>query len=281
MKKIFLLFVFCSSAVFAQNTNYKHSLQGVKKVRIESSANVKVITGNTSELILGYDTSKAKSGNNRNTSLTFNSIILNNKSKILNNKSNENRKKGLRPVYPGGKDNTEGLGFSIEKKEGILIVKDLKSRYQSKNILITLPKSMNISVDGGIMGAIFIDGFTSEVEADSNVGTINLNNVTGPVTAHSSVGTINVVFSKINQSSPISITSATGEIDVAISENAKVDLDIRAGGTLYTNFNFKASPKKGMENVSGLRNIVNSLNGGGVKMKLKSTMGNIYLRKKE
>jgi len=35
-----------------------------------------------------------------------------------------------------------------------------------------------------------------------------------------------------------------------------------------------------MKNVSGIKRINSSINNGGVKIKLRSSMGNIYLRKK-
>ncbi len=263
MKKIILLFIFCSSVAFAQKNTYKKSLSGIKKVRIESSADITVVTGNTSELIL----SERNGGEEHEYH------------EDREDKKND-RKKGLKAVYPGGEDNTNGFGFSVTTENGVLIVKDLKSHFQRNDIKITLPKTMNIDIDSGNLGGILIDGFTSEVEANSNVGEIDLKNVTGPITAHTSTGTITVVFSTVSQSAPITISSSVGEIDVALPSNTRANLSVKTNGTLYTNFDFKAPPKKGLPNRSGLKNIEKTLNGGGVKIKLKSSMGNIYLRKK-
>ena len=267
MRKIILLFIFCSSVAFAQKNTYKKSLQGIKKVRIESGADITVVAGNTSQLIL---TEMGNKDNHDRFPGHFD-----------DNKKKKDRKKGLRAIYPGGEDNTDGFGFSVTTENGVLIVKDLKSHFQREDIKVTLPKTMNIDIDSGNLGGIVIDGFTSEVEADANVGEITLKNVTGPITAHTSTGTISVVFTNVSQSSPISISSSVGEIDVALPSNTKANLSVRTNGTVYTNFDFKAPPKKGLPNRSGLKNIEKSLNGGGVKIKLKSSMGNIYLRKKE
>lgn len=266
MKKIILLFIFCSSVAFAQKS-YKRSLQGIKKVRVQSGSDITVVAGTSNELIISEmnghnDTHYSR--NSRNDE---------------GNKKND-RKKGLRAIYPGGEDNTNGFGFSVTTDNGTLIVKDLKSHFQRDHIKITLPKDMNIDIDSGSLGSISIDGFSSEVEADASTGEITLKNVTGPVTAHTSTGTVSVIFSTVSQSSPITISSSVGEIDVALPSNTKADLDIRTNGTVYTNFDFKAPSKKGLENRSGLKNIEKALNGGGVKIKLKSSMGNIYLRKK-
>ena len=270
MKNIILLFIFCSSVAFAQKNTYKKSLSGIKKVRIESGADITVVAGTGSELIL-EEVSEER--NERRESWRERREVNEDKNKV-------DRKKGLRPVYPGGEDNTDGFGFSVTTENGVLIVKDLKSHFQREDIKVTLPKTMNIDIDSGNLGGIVIDGFTSEVEANSNVGEIDLKNVTGPITAHTSTGTITVVFTTVNQSAPITISSSVGEIDVALPSNTKADLSVRTNGTLYTNFDFKAPPKKGLPNRSGMKNIDKSLNGGGVKIKLKSSMGNIYLRKK-
>lgn len=267
MKKIILLFIFCSSVAFAQESSYKKSLSGIKKVRIESGADITVVAGSTSQLVL-------EEMGPENQRRSFPRVRRDNDKK-------KDRKDGLRAVYPGGEDNTNGFGFSVTTENGILIVKDLKSHFQREDIKITLPKTMNIDVNSGNLGSIAIEGFSSEVEADSNVGEIDLKEVTGPITAHTSTGTITVIFGTVNQSAPITISSSVGEIDVALPSSTKADLSVRTNGTLYTNFDFKAPPKKGLPNRSGLKNIEKALNGGGVKIKLKSSMGNIYLRKKE
>jgi hypothetical protein len=258
MKKIFLILLFCSTTVFAQKT-YKKSLSGIKKVKIDSDAKVTIIAATNSELVL---TEK----NNRH----------HDNSHDIRNKS---RREGLKPIYSNGTDNTDGFGFSITVEGTTLVVRDLKSHIQRDAITITLPKTMNISVDCRNFGSISVDGFNSEVEVESNVGEIILKNVTGPVTAHSSTGTISVVFVNVSQSTPISISSSVGIIDVTLPTSTKANLDLRTNGTVYTNFDFKAPPKKDLPNVSGLKNIKNTINGGGVKVKLKSAMGDIYLRK--
>ncbi len=265
MKKIFLLLLFCTTAIVAQKKTHKESLQGIKKVRIESNADITVVTGNTSQLIL------SEISDDKHDDFP---------SHHDDDEKNKDRRKGLTAIYPGGKDNTNGFGFSITKEGDVLVVIDLKSHLQRDDIKITLPKTMNISVDSGNLGEILIDGFTSEVEADSNVGDVTMNNVTGPITAHTSVGTISVVFTNVSQSSPITISSSVGEIDVTLPATTKANLNMRTNGTVYTNFDFKAPPKKGLKNVSGLKSIESPINGGGVKIKLKSSMGNIYLRKK-
>lgn len=257
MKKLLLILLFTTAIINAQNEEYTHSLKGIKKVKIYTNVKTKVATSVSSELKL---------------------------SKIdkRHEKEKNEKAKGLTPIYAGGKDNTNGFGFSIKKENDVLILRDLKSYIHRKAITISLPKNINVSINAGTLGSIRLDGFSSEVEAETNVGTITMQNVTGPITAFSSTGAITIDFSRVNQSSPISIGSATGEIDIALPTNTKANLSLDTTlGTVYTNFDIKTPSKKGMKNVSSLRHIETTINNGGVKIKLQSSTGNIYLRKKK
>lgn len=268
MKKLIIIALFLSGAVFAQQKEYKQSLQGITKVYIESNTSVHVVATSTSQLVIKQSSSKKNNDYNW-------------KGNDERKKEKEDKKKGLRPVYPGGEDNTNGFGFSITKEGTTLMVRDLKTRFQrSGKLVINLPKSMNVSVDSGNQGGIKLEGFTGEVEAESNVGSINMKNVTGPITVHGNVGSVNIDFDKVNQSSPITISSSVAEIDVSIPGNTPADLEIRTQGGVYTNFDFPIPPKKGLKRVSPTKSIKTSINGGGVKIKIKSSMGTIYLRKK-
>ncbi len=278
MKKLFIFIFFCSAVAFAQKKDYKRSLQGIKKVTFKSNVSIKVVAGSGNELVI------AERRKNRNHDRFDNHFEQEEHEEHQENgkkrKTKKDRREGLRPIYPGGEDTTKGLGYSVTEENGELIIVDLKSYMQRRPVTITLPKTMNINVDAGNLGGVSIDGFTSEVEVDTNVGTIDLKNVTGPITAHTSTGTINVDFATVSQSSPITISTSVGIIDVSLPTNTKANLDIKTNGTVYTNFDFKAPDKKGLPNRSGLKNIRREINGGGVKIKLKSSLGDIFLRKK-
>ncbi|MBA6157131.1 hypothetical protein H3Z83_11465 [Tenacibaculum sp. S7007] len=283
MKKIFLLLLFITGVITAQNKEYKHSLSGIKKVRLETNTTAKITVGATNSLILkNYKFSHNDCDNcDHDDDHDHDNVhwsVKNDRDKRT--KTKEDKRKGLTAIYPGGKDNTNGFGFSVEKEGTVLIIRDLKSHFQRHGIQLELPKSMNISVDSGNLGSIELEGFTSEVEANTNVGRITMKDVTGPITAHSSVGPINIEFSKVSQSSPITVSTSVSEIDVAIPSSTKANLELKTNGTVYTNFDIEIPTKKGMKNVSGAKKITSAINSGGVNIKLKSSMGNIYLRKK-
>lgn len=269
MKKTVIAFLLITSVITAQKQQYKHSLKGIKKVSITSGATVKVVAKSSRKLIL---TNLAKTGNTLNDYFTTNYNDSRKKAKI-------DKKKGLTPIYAGGKDNTNGFGFSVSKKGAVLIIKDLKPHFQRGGIQAILPKNIDVTVNGKQLGNVYVEGFSSEVEIETKVGKINVKNITGPITAHSSVGNISIDFYTVNQTSPITVSSSVSEIDITLPSKTKANLDMKTNGTVYTNFDLKVPSKDGQKNISN-KKIVGTINNGGVKIKLKSSIGNIYLRKK-
>ncbi|PWG06138.1 DUF4097 family beta strand repeat-containing protein [Polaribacter aquimarinus] len=264
MKKICIVILFISAIVTAQKKEFKYALSGITKVVLSSNTRIVLNAVNSSQLVIQDNANDHQRHSRWHTS----------------DKTKEEKRKGLTAIYPGGKDNTNGFGFSIKKEGNVLYVTDLKSMHQRHGLKFALPKNMNVSIDAGNLGGIEVYGFTGEVEAETNVGKIIMKNVTGPITANTSVGKIDIDFDKVNQKSPITISSSVSEIDVALPGNTKANLELKTQGTVYTNFDFEIPTKKGMPNVSGRKSIVSKLNNGGVKIYIKSSMGNIYLRKK-
>lgn len=269
MKKIFIILLFVSTIVSAQKKDFNYALTGIQKVVLSSDTSIKIEVGPTKELILS-DTKNKHDDHDKHDNHFPNK----------DSKTKENKRKGLTAVYPGGKDDTNGFGFSLSKEGTTLYVTDLKSHFQRSGLFVKLPKNINISVDSGNLGSIEMEGFTGEIEASANVGKIQMKNITGPITVDANVGKVDIDFNKVSQSSPITISTSVSEIDVAIPANTKANLELKTQGTVYTNFDFETPKKKGMPNVSGRKSIVSKLNNGGVKIYIKSSMGNIYLRKK-
>ncbi|MFD2563354.1 DUF4097 family beta strand repeat-containing protein [Aquimarina rubra] len=230
--------------------DYTQSLQGIKNVVISSESGVKLKAHDKNELLI-----------------------------IGNGRKMPEKAKGLKAVYAGGSDNT-GFGVYAQKEGGTLIVRNLKSAY-TKTLEVFLPKDINIKVERSNLGKIFAEGFSSEIEASTNVGHITLRDVTGPIVAKTSTGEINIVFSKVSQSSPISLVSATGAIDISIPANTPANLEMKATmGEIFTDFDIKFPvPESNLKVVSGKKTIKTELNNGGVEINLKSATGNIYLRK--
>lgn len=249
MKKVITIIFTCVLAINLQaQSDYSKPLNGVDWVKIESKSVIVLKTHDKNELLI----------------------------KVNNLEPVPEKAKGLKLVGAGGEDNTD-IGFNVVQTGNNLIVENVR---KSGGAEIYLPKSQNVSVTNSWDGDIYIEGFSGEVEANANLnGGLKLVNLSGPITAYSLNSGIWVSFDKINQDSPIVIRTTNGEIDVTLPENTAADLELNSwNGDIYTNFNLKRPDKDGLKSISG-RNVKGAINGGGVDIKLKSTNGNIYLRK--
>jgi hypothetical protein len=262
--KITLLLFLCTFVMNAQEV-YKHSLSGVKKVKIITDTSIDLKIGKSSQLVINR--TKGKHDHYEHTD-----------SKTEN--ARKDKAKGLKALYSNGNDNT-GQGLEIIKDGNTLIVKDLLSFMKRSGFSIEIPKGIDISLNCGSLGHAKITDVTSEIEIKTNIGHIDLKNITGPVTANTSTGNITAMFTSVNQSAPISLRTATGDVDVSLASNTKANLSIKTTmGTVFTDFDFKAPSSKGLKPVGNPRKISTELNNGGVKISLKSTTGNVYLRRK-
>lgn len=252
IKITFLAIILCS-ALTAQE-DYAQSLDGIEWVKVESKADIIVRTHSEKQLRI-----KAKSS-----------------SKI------PERAKGLKLVGAGGSDNTD-VGFYVVKEGNNLIVRNLR-KWNNGNAEIYLPANQNISVttNGTSQSDIRIYGFKGEIEANARLnGGIKIEDVSGPVTANSLNGGIDISFSDISQDSPITIYSTNGALDIKLPGDTPANLSMGStNGEIYSNFELKYPEKNGLKSVSSQR-IKQPINGGGVQLQLKTTNGNIYLRKQE
>ncbi len=251
MKKIAIILIAFLAVGQLNAQDYTKSLQGIKKVKVSSESGVDIKVSNQNELRIVADGHKIPE-----------------------------KAKGLKAVYSGGTDNTE-LGMYIQKEGETLVIKNLKGMH-SKLLEIYLPKTINIIVEKSNLGNVSLSGFSSEIEAAANVGNITLKDVTGPVVARTATGEINVIFNKVNQNSPISLMSSTGAVDVSLPSGTPANLELKTSmGEIYTDFDIKFPVEdNNMKLVRGKRAIKTELNNGGVEISLRSSVGNIYLRKK-
>ncbi|TCI93722.1 DUF4097 family beta strand repeat-containing protein [Tenacibaculum sp. M341] len=265
MKKIITTaLLFLVILINAQSDQFTYKLSGITTVKIETDTKIKITATSGNELSISESETEHKKHH-------YNEK----RSKKLAEKT-----KGLTAIYPGGKDDANGLGFSIEKEGKTLNIVDLKSHIKRHGLFMSLPKNINVVFKTPNLGAIEVIGLTSEIEASTNVGFIKLKDVTGPITVNANTGNVNVEFTKVNQSSPITIYSNVGEIDVTMPAVTKANLELKTSGTFYTNFEIETPKKDGLKAVRGRQRIESTLNNGGVQIKLRSNLGNIYLRKK-
>ncbi|MBL4887156.1 MAG: DUF4097 family beta strand repeat protein, partial [Flavobacteriaceae bacterium] len=241
IKTIPFLALFIIGITFANAQDvYTHSLDGIKQVKILTGGDIHLIAGKDKQLLL-----EEFKGKNHLKKIV---VKINQRYFQKSSKEREDKAKGLRAIYAGGEDNTGNRGFNITKEGDVLIVKDLKSGQSRDNFTIALPKTIDVFIDAGNLGSIYVSGFSSELELKTHTGDIELIEVTGPLTVFTNTGDIDVTFSAVNQQSPISIRANTGDVDVSLPSNTKTDLVLKSNmGTVYTDFDFKIESKDGMK----------------------------------
>ncbi len=142
--------------------------------------------------------------------------------------------KGLRPLSAGGTDNT-GLGLATLITNGIMTIstvlknnEDEPTKYKFK-----VPKQLSVSYgqrngwcncDESI--PVIIKNIDGEVNVKTNEMNIELNNVTGPIIAKSNSGKIKVIYDDKISEKPSSFVCYNGNIDITVSEKAKVSFDV-------------------------------------------------------
>ncbi|WP_282159983.1 DUF4097 family beta strand repeat-containing protein [Ulvibacterium marinum] len=246
LKITFLLSCICTG-IWAQE-DYTKSLNGIEWVKVESKNDILVKTHASDQLLI-------KGGPSY---------------KI------PERAKGLRLVGESGSDNTD-VGFYVIQEGNNLLVRNLR---KSERAEIYLPAKQNISVRTNWQGNIRISGFRGEIEATAELnGGIRVEDVSGPLTANTLNGEVEVQFTTVSQDSPISIYSTNGALDITMPENTPADLSLgTVNGSIYTNFEISLPDKDGLRAIAS-KKVKGSVNNGGVDVKLKTTNGNIYLRK--
>lgn len=188
--------------------------------------------------------------------------------------------KGLKPLGAAGPENT-GLGLTLSQEGNKVNLSAAYREADRTDYVIKIPTSMNINIDYNNWKAedVIIRNVEGNVEIKNQVGEIRLENVTGPIVAHTLSDDIKVVFSDLNQLSPSSITSVSGDIDITLQSSTKGTFDMNSvSGGIYTDLDFELS---GDSKPSLNQRATGNLNGGGVKVLIKSVSGNIYLRKSE
>ena len=188
------------------------------------------------------------------------------------------RAKGLKPVFPGGTDNT-GLGVFFEKDGNKITLRCLLPMTQNANYKIRVPENLALKIvrDCARGGHTTVENMKNEVEF-KGCHSITLKNVTGPLVVSTISGNVSVVFSEISKDKPISLASVSGEVDVTLSAKVAVDLEMSTiSGSMFTDFEL-AQENKEMRRIGG-GTIRSKINGGGTELKLRSISGNIYLRK--
>ncbi|HLN56645.1 MAG TPA: DUF4097 family beta strand repeat-containing protein [Bacteroidales bacterium] len=188
------------------------------------------------------------------------------------------RARGLKPVYPGGTDNT-GLGLSVQKEGNTVMITCLLPFTRSSGYSLRIPENLSIELESGCeySNSVSITGIKNEIAIKSCHG-IDLKNITGPVVLSSISGDINISFGSTISDKTSSINAISGDVDITLPSKTQVSIDLSTiNGAFYSDFDI-ADTQKNMKRIGG-NNLNFDLNGGGFKFDIVTVSGNVYLRK--
>jgi HSP20 family molecular chaperone IbpA len=152
--------------------------------------------------------------------------------------------------------------------------------------VVTVPKDYNVDLDtaGGSIsvddlngnvdvetsgGSIKMGNINGDVDAHTSGGSIRTEDIDGNVNAHTSGGSIKVTMTKqITESA--SLTTSGGSVTANLIDDIKVDIDAStSGGRVHSDFDVDGVKRK--------RSIKGEINGGGPKLKLRTSGGSVHI----
>lgn len=193
------------------------------------------------------------------------------------------RAKGLKPLSATGPENT-GIGLSVVQEGNDVVISAASRNANDGDYVLRLPKGMKVMADlsSWQAGDFTVSGMTGEIEVKSHSGDLILKNITGPVVAYSLSGDIEATFASLNQATPTSISTTSGDIDVTVPTSTKGNFQMKSvSGEIYTDLDFKFSNDEDLKRFGGGMSASSALNGGGVEIALKTVSGDVFIRKAE
>ncbi|APD06897.1 hypothetical protein UJ101_01378 [Flavobacteriaceae bacterium UJ101] len=210
-------------------------------------------------------------------------------------KEKEERRKGLKPIK---KEMNSDSQTTLKEKDDKVILTNFSSNggdlhrimltdFNKSKFEIKVPNKMKIVVKKGKGISPFmlgkdtqfkIENFKGEIEIASLNQDVVLENVSNSALVNTMLGDIEATFNDLDQDAVISLISTAGFVDISVPSKENITFDLESmTGEILTNLDLKA---KGEKNTSAFRQKYKAnYNGGGKVIHLKSTAGDIYIRK--
>ncbi|PKG84975.1 hypothetical protein CXF85_05020 [Colwellia sp. 75C3] len=232
------------------------TLVGYKGDTIEISATTSVFSGKDDDL------KKVKAPKNSN-----------------NNPARSN--KGLKSVK------SQSTRLEIEEKNNDV---EISSEFSNQHVdlVIKVPQRSSIEVELHKGGDISIDGISGSLELEAYGGMITAKNISGPIVAETGQTDIVVSFSNFDKTSPSSLTSHMGNVDITLAKKVAANVNVQTyQGEIFSGLDKDfvvideiKKNKKGKKQKIVLGGIMQAkVNGGGQALSLTSYSGNLYIRK--
>jgi lia operon protein LiaG len=168
--------------------------------------------------------------------------------------------------------------LSIEKNDNLIAVAYTLPQANKTDFTISVPENFSIKIENErtSQGIISIRKMKSEIEIQTNHD-ISLEDVSGPLVLSTISGNIGIKSTVMNATKPYYITSVSGKIDISLPAELAANIDMGSEtGNLYYNFDYNGESQE-MKLVDG-NHLTYKLNGGGIKFRIATVSGNVYLR---
>lgn len=140
---------------------------------------------------------------------------------------------------------------------------------------VLVPTGVKVGVST-VNGAVFVDGATSEVEAETVNGELEVATSGGPVNASNVNGSVRARIGKVDANDDMKFTTVNGSVSVEFASDFGADVELETvNGSLNTNFAMTVS---GRLDPRHLRAHIGKP--GGPRIKLETVNGNVELRKR-
>ncbi|NQZ21793.1 MAG: hypothetical protein HRT53_06995 [Colwellia sp.] len=204
------------------------------------------------------------------------------KVKARKNPNNSQRStEGLKSVK------NQSMRLQIEEKNNKVEISSEVSN-QHVDLVIKVPQRSSIDVELYKGGDIDIDGISGGLELEAYQGMIIAKNISGPIVAETARTDIVVSFIDFSQTSPSSLTSHMGNVDITLAKNVAANVNVQTyQGEVFSGLDKDfivvdeiKKYKKGQKQKIVLGGIMQAkVNGGGQALSLISYSGNLYIRK--
>lgn len=181
--------------------------------------------------------------------------------------------------------------FSLSAEEEENVVQISSDNYRTAiDLVIRVPQKFDLEVGTVNQGNVVVENVDGTLEITNVNGNITITGVSGSVITNTVNGTVKVTMNRVAPDTPMSFVTFNGDVDVTLPSSIKASAKFKSGmGDIYTDFdmNFEAkkitvdnSAEEGTYKVSVDEYLNGKVNGGGPEYYFKSSMGDIYFRKK-
>lgn len=196
-----------------------------------------------------------------------------------NNQARSN--KGLKSVK------SQSMRLEVEEDNNEV---EISSEFSNQHVdlVIKVPQRSSIEVELHKGGDINIDGISGSLELEAYGGMIEAKNISGPIVAETGRTDIVVNFSDFDKTSPSSLTSHMGNVDITLAKKVAANVNVQTyQGEIFSGLDKDfvvideiKKNKKGKKQKIVLGGIMQAkVNGGGQALSLTSYSGNLYIRK--